>query len=498
MLTRQKIIMKNFHLYKSLMVAVILLLSGCEGFLEKKPLGQLTSDNFFQTEEQAVWAVNAIYNHLRDWNVHVFSYIGLTDIVSDDSDKGSTVTDANFLLEVDNFSFDPGNIAFLGVWGGYYQGIYRANLVLSEVPLMEEIEPTLQARLIAEAKFLRAHFYFNLVRWFGDIPLIDRPLNPDEYKQERKPASEVYALIIADLSEAAAVLPLRSAQLAEDQGRATKGAAQALLAKVYLTRGEYALAEPLLMEVIASANYALLPNFNTIFMPEGENSTESIFEVFTVALETGGGGSQYNEVQGVRGDPNLGWGFNRPSDDLVTSFETGDPRREATILYVGEVLPDGSEVVQDNTDILNERYNQKAWVPEHTGGNGNGPGNIRLLRYADVLLMAAEVLNENGKSTEALQYLNQVRARARRNNPFILPDITITDQAELRSRIWRERRSELALEQHRWFDLQRQQRAGEVMRAVGKPFIDGKHDLFPIPQAEIDLSGGLLGQNSGY
>lgn len=485
---------------KGCLLLALGLLSACgSAFLEKKPLGQLTSDNFFQTEEQAVWATNAIYNHLRSWEVHVFSYIGLTDIISDDSDKGSTPTDANFLLDIDNFTFDPGNVAFQTVWQGYFQGVYRANLVLNEVPEMEDIDPELQNRLVAEAKFLRAHFYFHLVRWFGDLPLITRPLNPDEYQQSRVPAEQIYDLIISDLTDAVNVLPRRPQQAQADQGRATKAAAQALLAKVHLTRQEYDLAQPLLLDIINTGDYGLLDNYATVFMPEGENSVESIFEVFTVALETGGGGSQYNEVQGVRGTPNLGWGFNRPSDDLVAAYEPGDPRREATILYVGEVLPDGSDVVQDNPNILNERYNQKAWVPEHPGGNGNGPGNIRLIRYADVLLMAAEVLNENGQPGEALTYLNQVRARARRNNPFILPDITETEQSALRQLIWRERRVELALEQQRWFDLVRQQRAAEVMQGVGKDaFTPGKHELLPIPQNEIDLSGGNLAQNPGY
>lgn len=488
--------MKKLPFY--LTTVVLLFLTSCSGFLDKKPLGQLTSDNFFQTEEHAIWATNAIYNHLRSWEVHVFSYIGLTDIISDDADKGSTPTDGNFLLEIDDFSFDPGNIAFSNVWSGYYQGIYRSNLVIQELPEMEDIAPETAARLLGEAKFLRAYFYFNLVRWFGEIPLIMKPLGPDEYKQEAVASSLVYDLIISDLTEAIAALPARSTQLAENQGRATKGSAQSMLARVYLTLGQNTEAEPLLLSVINSGDYALLDNYGTVFLPEGENSSESVFEVFTVALETGGGGSQYNEVQGVRGTPNLGWGFNRPSDDLTASYEPGDPRREATILYVGEVLPDGSDVVQDNPNIFNERYNQKAWVPDHPLGNGNGPGNIRIIRYADVLLMAAEVLNENGKTTEALQYLNQVRARARRNNPFILQDITETNQSTLRQLIWKERRSELAMEQGRWFDLLRQGRVVEVMQAVGKPTQNSKHELFPIPQTEIDLSGGLLKQNTGY
>ncbi|GAB4425944.1 MAG: RagB/SusD family nutrient uptake outer membrane protein [Bacteroidia bacterium] len=481
-----------------LLTGALLIAPGCgSDFLDLKPQGQLTTANFFQTEEHAVWATNAVYNHLRAWSVHVFSYIGMTDIVSDDADKGSTPTDANFLLEVDNLQHDAGNLAPQTVWEGYYQGVYRANLAILNIPNVE-MDATLQARLIGEGKLLRAYFYFNLVRWFGDVPLILAPLNPDEYKQARTPMAAVYAQIEQDLLDAEAVLPMRSQYTSADLGRVTKGTAQGLLAKVYLTLGDYVQAEAYARKVIESNQYALYPNYSRLFMREGENSSESLFEVQAVALETGGGGSQYNEVQGVRGEPNLGWGFNRPSDALVAAYEPGDPRREATILYPGEVLPDGTARVEDNPDIVNERYNQKAWVPQHTGGNGNGPGNIRLLRYADVLLVAAEAANENGNTTDALTWLNMVRKRARGTSVTILPDVTVTDQAQLRQRIWNERRVELAMEQQRWFDLVRQGRAAEALTAAGKTFVSGKHELFPIPQTEIDLSGGTLVQNPGY
>ncbi|HHB51705.1 MAG TPA: RagB/SusD family nutrient uptake outer membrane protein, partial [Saprospiraceae bacterium] len=149
-------------------------------------------------------------------------------------------------------------------------------------------------------------------------------------------------------------------------------------------------------------------------------------------------------------------------------------------------------------NILNERYNQKAWVPAHSGGNGNGPGNIRVLRYADILLIAAEALNENDNPTEALKYLNMVRARARGNNNFILKDISETDKFKLREIIYHERRVELAMEQHRWFDLIREGNVADIMTALDKVFIIGKHELMPIPQSEIDLSGGTMTQNPGY
>ncbi len=477
---------------------VVLIFSSCvDDILDKKKPAELSSDTFFQNENHAIWATNAIYNQLRDWDVHVFGYIGLTDIISDDSDKGSLPNDANFLTDVDNLTFDASNIAVLGVWSGYYRLIYRANLVIANVPGIE-MDEDLKQRLVHEARLLRAYGYFKLVRWFGDIPLIDHPLEPDEYTQERMATAQVYEFIIDDLLAARNVLPEKSQFSSSDLGRVTKGTARGLLAKVYLTLGDYVNAEKYALEVIDSEEYELYPNYAELFREFAENSSESLFEIQAAAYEEGGGSTQYNQVQGVRGSPNLGWGFNRPSDNLVTSYEPGDPRREATILYVGEVLPDGSSVVQDNEALFNERYNQKAWVGSHPGFQENGPGNIRILRYADVLLIAAEAMNENNKPEQALAYLNLVRARARGSNSFILPDVTITDKDALRQRIWRERRAELAMEQQRWFDLQRQQRAEEVMLGVGKAFVTGKHELLPIPQSEIDLSGGVLTQNPGY
>lgn len=488
--------MKNSTLFTLL---IALLLSSCTDILDRTPQGVYTLDNFFQTEEQAVQSVNAVYAQLRTWETHVFSYIGMTDIVSDDADKGSFPSDGFFLQEVDDFTHTATNVAPSSVWSGYYEGIFRANLAIENLPNVPEMNEDLRARLIAESKCIRGYLYFNLVRWFGDVPLILQPF-PDNFSIPRAPAEAVYAQIIADLSDAAAVLPEKSAYTAANVGRVTKGTANGLLAKVYLTRNDFINAEEYARRVINSNQYALLPRFATNFTTEGENGTESIFEIQSSAFETGGGGSQYNEVQGVRGEPNLGWGFNRPSDDLVSSFETGDPRREATILYVGEVLPDGSDIVQDNPNIVGERYNQKAFVSRSAGvgGNGNGPGNIRILRYADLLLIAAEAANENNDPGAALGFINQVRRRARGSSQSVLRDLTTTNKDELRELIYRERRSELALEQNRWFDLVRTGRAASIMQGVGKNFVEGTHELFPIPQGEIDLSQGALTQNRGY
>ncbi len=479
----------------TLLAACLLAAGSCSEVLDRTPQGEYTLDNFFQSEDQAVQSVNAAYNQLRQWETHVFSYIGLTDIVSDDSDKGSFAADGFFLQEIDDFTFTATNNAPSSVWSGYYTGVFRSNLAITRIPEVAEMDEDLRGRLIGEARFLRGYFYFNLVRWFGDVPLILDPF-PDGFTIARTARDQVYVQIEADLRAAADVLPVSYSGV--EVGRATRGAANALLAKVALTRQDYAAAADYALQVINGGQYALLPNYGTVFTEEGENSSESIFEVQAAAFEIGGGGSQYNEVQGVRGRPNLGWGFNRPSDDLIASYERGDPRRDATILYVGEVLPDGSGIVEGDPNIEGERFNQKAYVPDHPGGNGNGPGNIRVFRYADLLLIAAEALNELGRPDEALVYLNQVRARARGGSSSVLPDVTTTEQGALRQAIWRERRSELALEQQRWFDLVRTNRSFEVMNPLRPNFMQNKNELFPIPQTEIDLSEGALVQNPGY
>ena len=500
--------MKNhtFSIAKTIFLPALLVVfvaNSCQKeFLDRKPLGQLTYENFFETADQAVQATNAVYNQFRAWDCISLPYLGCTDIISDDADKGSTPNDGPTLAEINNFTFDPANGNIGSVWRGYYRVIARANLAIQEIPKVD-MNATLRDRLVGECKFLRAYSYLLLAQWYGPLPIITQPLGGDEYyTQARQPVDAVYAQIERDLVDAIQLLPEKSKYASADLGRATKGAARGILAKLYMVKKDYVKAEQYCLDLINSNEYSLLNRYSDNFLRVGENGAESVFEIGANALPAavaGPGATPYNMVQGVRGIPNLGWGFNRPSDNLVSSYENGDPRREATVIYVGEVLPDGSTQVQDNPEIVGERYNQKAWVPTHAGLQDNGPGNIRILRYSDILLLAAEALNENDKPALALQYLNQVRKRARGTNNFILPDVTVTDQTQLRERVYKERRVELAMEQHRWFDLLRWGRAASVMTAVGKTnFVTGKHELLPIPQSEIDLTEGNMAQNPMY
>lgn len=496
--------MKKLLKYFSVAALVLLSVTGCQkDFLDRKPEGRLTFEEFFQTEAHALEATNAVYAQYREFDMCALPYLSCTDILSDDADKGSTLNDAPLISDLDNFTLDATNPYVAPVYRGHYRAIARANLAIENIPNID-MDATLRSRLVGECKLLRAYSYLLLVQWFGDLPLITKTLQGDEYySQTRQDKSLIYDQIETDLKEAIGVLPDKNGYAQADKGRATKAAAQGLLAKLYMIKKDWANAEIQCMDIINSTQYSLLPRYADNFLPIGENGAESIFEMQTVALATqqaaGPGSSPYNMVQGVRGIPNLGWGFNRPSDNLVSAYENGDPRREATIIYVGEILPDGSTQVQDNAEIINERFNQKAWVPNHPGLQDNGPGNLRILRYADILLLAAEAKNEQGKAGEALPLLNLVRKRARGTNNFILPDVTVTDQSLLRERIYRERRVELAMEQHRWFDLLRWGRAAQVMTAAGKTgFVPGKHELLPIPQTEVDLTSGRIVQNPMY
>jgi hypothetical protein len=360
----------------------------------------------------------------------------------------------------------------------------------------------LKTRYLGEARFLRGLYYFDLVRAFGGVPLVISTEPP--LSVPRATAAEIYAQVEQDLQFAIDNLPEKSAYGSEDLGRATKGAARALLAKVHLFRGDFAAAETLALQVITSNLYDLEPVFTDANGKNGEHGVESVFEIGAVESESVVG-NQYANTQGVRGTPNRGWGFNRPSIDLRNAFEPGDPRRRGTIIELGDVI-DGITILgdastpdvttdADGTIIEIESYNRKVWIPGLSTDTQFGH-NRRLIRFSDVLLMAAEALNENNKPQDALIHLNRVRERARQGNNDILPDITITNKDELRDIILQERRTELALEGHRFWDLVRTGKAPEILGPAG--FITGKHELLPIPQNEIDLSQGTLQQNDNW
>lgn len=475
--------------------AVLLAPMGCKkSFLDVAPQGQQPSEQFWQSEADATKAVNAMYANLREWKQLAFAPIAIESLGSDDTEKGSSQSDASFLNNFDNFTASSTEGQLADFWSGQYQEINFANQVLDNVPDIN-MDANLKARYLAEAKFLRAYAYFRLVRAFGGVPLrLHLPVDASEYNIPRNTKEEVYAAIEADLNDAAGVLP--QSYSAADVGRATKGAALALHAKAAMYQQKWQDVYDLTKQVM-SLGYSLFPNYEQLFRVANENNQESIFEIQAQYIpgNCDASNSQYSQVQGVRGSTGGGWGFNVPTQDLANAYEPGDPRRDATIIFRGETTPEGDAIPATGD---NPMYNQKSYVPFSTyvACSEGSEQNVRVIRYADVLLMNAEAANELGKTDEALASLNMVRARARGGATDILPDVTTTNKDELRNAIWHERRVELAMEFDRFFDLVRQGRAPEVLASKG--FVAGKNEVWPIPQNEIDLSAGVLTQNPGY
>lgn len=426
------------------------------------------------------------------------------DIMSDQVTKGSNPGDGTAIAPYDNFTHTASEGSSERWYKTLYRAIRRANLVINNIDKLTFNDEDYKNRLIAECRFLRAFFYSKLVRGFGDVPVV--LVTDPSLDLGKTPVDEIFSTVIwPDLEYSLENLPEKSEYSDEDAGRATKGAARALMARLYLFNGDFVNAEKYALEVINSSEYELEPNFSDVFSADHEHGIESIFEVGALPFAFGQGGNQYANTWGIRGTPNRGWGFGRPAYPWIAMMDANqDPRMDASVIFLGEVL-DGVETAGDgntpDTTIVDgeiveiEVYNQKVWHP--------GPGtidsygfNMRLIRYADVLLMAAEALNENDKPAQALVHLNSVRERARGGDATILPDVSTLDKAQLRQAIENERDYELAFEGLRFWDLVRTGRAEDVLGTLG--YQPGKNELFPIPQSEVDISEGKIGQNNGY
>ncbi|WP_300437459.1 RagB/SusD family nutrient uptake outer membrane protein [Christiangramia sp.] len=483
--------MKTTFKTLSLLVVLSLFTVACEeDFLEVSP-AQETPEVALSDPDVAPQLVNAIYNIFLGFNMNSFPWYGIADIASDDSVKGSDPGDTGtYQQNLEEYTFTENEAAFRLLWENHYQGIARANRAIILLPDVD-IEEDLQNRLIGEARYLRGLMYFRMVQMFGGVPIIDFIPDPNSEEDinrafQRAPVEEVYAFIEEDLTFAMNNLPLKSEYAPNDLGRATQGAAQTLLAKVSLYQEKWQPAFDLTEMVINSGEYGLEPNYEDVWKETSENGVESIFEIQARGESPNPlGVNNYYASQGARGQGGWGWGFNSPSEDLLNTYEEGDTRKDGTIIFRGETLYDGRFVPET---VTNPRYNQKAYVNISLENAGGDEKNVRLSRYAEALLINAEAAFRLGMTGVAEERINQVRDRAGLEP---ISGITIMD-------IWKERRLELAMEQDRMFDLRRQGRAAEVMQALGYPFVEGKHELYPIPQEQIDQSGGLLEQNPGY
>lgn len=467
------------------------MLFSCKDYLDFPAEGVVPSEEFFQNADQAEQSVVAIYAHMRAWPMVGFAFIIMKEITSDNSVKGSAVGDASYINDFDHFAFTSNQFILNDYWSGRYQGINRANQSISNIPNIS-MDGARKAQLIAEAKFARALFYFDLVRAFGDVPMPTSVENTQEESTKRTPADDVYALIIQDLQDAIAALPEQYG--AGEIGRATVWSAHGLLAKVYLYRQDWDNALVQTSAIIESGRFSLLEDFYDVFRIENENSVESIFEIQSAGVAgIQDLGSQYSQIQGVRGENGFGWGFNLPSDDLIAAFDdAGDTERKAvTILMKGDVTADGDLIegvpAGQLEGVGKPRYNGKSYVPRNKQVSGIWEGseqNIRVMRYAEVLLIDAEAKAQKGG--DAATPLNEVRARAGLD-PIASP--TVED-------IWNERRLELAMEGDRFFDLVRTGQASDVLEPQG--FVAGKNEVFPIPQNMIDITNNSVSQNPNY
>ncbi|CAI8377470.1 MAG: SusD-like protein [Polaribacter sp. SA4-10] len=487
--------------------AIVLLTLGfscSDDFVDVKSQAE-NSEDYFNTEEDYLKALTGAYDLLQSSYINVM----LGEIASDNTlAGGESATDVIGIQEVDDMTHTPVNAQLKDIWGWMFSGVNRSNYILE---FKDKTDFEGKEEVLAQARFLRAYYYFELVKWFGDVPLVvdQRMLFGDQFNVDRTPKAQVYAQIEMDLISAAENLPYTQAE----KGRITKGAAQALLGKAYLYQDKFDEAAAVLDNLILNGPYDLVTDYNSMFETEGENNIESIFEVQYSELEGASfaclqcsegnvavgfsGIRNYSATQGTEGDIfSSGFSFNVPVQEVVDAFEAGDLRKDVAILDIdawaaqtGITFGTGNE----HTGFFNRKYIPRKRSDAAQGDrNLTNPNNYRAIRFADVLLMAAEAFNRSSAANDAKAqgYLNRVRQRAFGD---MMHNISASGST-LTENIYQERRVELAGEGHRFFDLVRTGKAAQEIDG----FVAGKHEVFPIPVIEIQLTGNRWSQNPGY
>ncbi|KAA0992309.1 RagB/SusD family nutrient uptake outer membrane protein [Dyadobacter aurulentus] len=470
-----------------LILTVMLMLSvSCEDNLKEEPLSFLEESNSFNSPADATSALNAVYDRLK--GIYGMTMIDLADLNSDECEVREDNGGGN---EIHKNLFNSGTRLFDTFYTNSYTLIDRANRVIANVPGIA-MDTKLRDQIVGEAKFLRALAYFNLVQAFGDIPLVTVVSNDVvNVEMPRDPVEKVYQQIVADLLDAEKVLPAKYT-LATETGRATVGAAKSVLAKVYLTRKDWANAAAKAKEVIDAATYSLVPDYRDVFLPEKENGPEHIFSVqYSCVLPTYGSGMAESFAIYFSYPINLTGGSYQVIPAHVASYQPGDYRKTVTVIEE-KTIANGT-VVKSRTGPHMDKY----WDPLACGA-GRARNNFIVMRYADVLLMYAEALNEAGTATaEAYAAINQIRARARNGGAAtVLPDLKNLTQAQFRESVYQERSWELCFEGHRRWDLLRTGRYIPQMQKIGVT-AEERHLLYPIPVQEIDVNPALE-QNPGY
>ncbi len=513
--------MKRNIFLKLLPAALLVIMSACsDEFLEVDPVGRVSTENYPESSEEAFQTLIGVYdlmqwNYGRDWNSVFF----VKNLPGDDVNAGSLESDQLPYQNLDDFAHVSDNPVIAGVWEGFYKAVNASNAIINSTDPSNDFK----AQIVAEAKVLRAYNYFELVTLFGDVPFyFENPVSTADFHKPRTPKADIYAAIEQDLVDAITVLPLKSELPEQEKFRLTQGAAQAILGKIYLYQGKWSEAHGVLSDVIAKedSQYGLEEDFGNVWKRVAEYGSESVFEIAYTSHEGydwgnfgwGGAGESniHAQLMGPRG--NLfedldtigiipGWGFNLPTAKIGQAFEQmGDDgiRYQNSIMSQSEFIAAGGSMAEgyagthDYEGYLRLKY---ATFASQTNAEAiaelNYTTNWRLIRYADVLLMAAEAYNEDGMTSEALTEINKVRMRSE------LPELLL-NQSKLREAIKDERQLELAFEGVRFWDLVRWGDADSELSSLG--FTAGKHELLPIPQTEIAANIAIEqeDQNAGY
>jgi len=482
---------------KYLLVSILIVLasSSCKKFLSVDPQYTQDVENFFETKEDYERALVGAYDLLQG----SFLTLWIGEIASDNSIAGGeSINDSQGLHQIDMMSHGGINAELRNVLRYNYAGITRVNYIMEN---QNKIDFVGKDQILAEARFLRAYYYFELVKYFGDIPLIiDKRIGIDEaVKLDRTPKAEVYAQIEADLQYAISILN----PVASQKGRATKGAAMAFLGKAYLYQNKFTEAAATFDELIATGTYSLIPNYSQLFSVANENNSETVFDVQYSGLEGASYGcyicSEGNIAAGFDGIRQYvgpvysdGNSYNLPTQALYDAFSSIDQRRQTTILNLDAFIaaqPAPNAIhyaigAGGHTGFYSNKYIKRLDEMGLPDNDLTSPVNYRVIRYADVLLMAAEAHYHIGNTATAQSLVNQIRTRAG------VPGVSVNSLDV----IYKERRYELSMEGVRFFDLVR---TGQAVNFIDG-FVVGKHELFPIPQVEIDLAGGKWKQNPGY
>jgi hypothetical protein len=494
--------MKNISKKTAISIIIItslFIVNACsDDYLDNTKVYAEDSESFFNSEADYYNALVAAYDPLQSTFINVL----MGEIASNNTlCGGESATDVQGYQQIDDMIHTPVNSELQSLWSFMYGGVNRAAYIIE---FQDKTDFDGKEVIIGEARFLRAYYNFELVKWFGAIPIKPegRFVVGDEQTIPRASVADVYALIESDLQVAVSNLAYTAPQV----GRVTKGAAEALLGKVYLYQDKFTEAAAILESVITNGSYSLEPDYNKIFETQGENGTGSVFEVQYTDVEGAGFGclqcSEGNVAvgfQGVRGyDGDLftsGFSFNVPTQEMVDQFETGDNRKKVAILDIEAWSTDtGASYTTgyEHTGFFNRKYIPRKRSAAAAGDlNLTNPNNYRAIRFADVLLMAAEAFNRSSSpdDAKAKMYLNKVRERA-----FGNADNNITTTGtNLTAIIYKERRVEFVGEGHHFFDLVRTGRGTNI-----SGFAAGKHEVFPIPLEEIQFSQGNWSQNQNY